>query len=365
MELRCGQVTLDIFDPSSSGQPFAPSPAGLALRVPDVDAARAELEAKGVEFHGETIETRVCRQAWFKDPDGNALMLHRRYDRRMRREADCSSATTRFRFRPRRTSTGGSPISPASTRSRGPRTAAGDRCAAVAARARRRRHRPVGEAAIEIETRPRGSASSALSDDHELLYSLVGWDEKFAAHNAAMWKHGLLVQVPRGVVLEKPLYVRIANAVEGGSLFWRLLVVAEPESRFSADRGVRVRQPELTPTRMPPSRSSSSEARRSSTSPSRTSRGAPGTSRRIMPAWIATPTRLGRRWLRLGEGEGADPERPRRPRSDLTGDRRLLRRRDPASRLRHVPGAHRAQRRPRTSRSRARSGTRPGRSGAG
>ena len=80
MELRAGQVTLDIFDPASIGQPFAPSPAGLALRVGDVDAARAELEAKGVVFDGETIETSVCRQAWFKDPDGNALMLHRRFD---------------------------------------------------------------------------------------------------------------------------------------------------------------------------------------------------------------------------------------------------------------------------------------------
>jgi catechol 2,3-dioxygenase-like lactoylglutathione lyase family enzyme len=80
MEFRCGQVTLDIFDPSSIGQPFAPSSAGLALRVPDVEAARAELEAKGVQFDGETIETSVCKQAWFKDSDGNALMLHRRYD---------------------------------------------------------------------------------------------------------------------------------------------------------------------------------------------------------------------------------------------------------------------------------------------
>jgi catechol 2,3-dioxygenase-like lactoylglutathione lyase family enzyme len=80
MELRAGQVTLDIFDPSSIGQPFAVSPAGLALRVPDVDAARAELEAKGVAFDGETIVTGVCKQAWFKDPDGNSLMLHRRFD---------------------------------------------------------------------------------------------------------------------------------------------------------------------------------------------------------------------------------------------------------------------------------------------
>ncbi len=80
MELRLGQVTLDVFDPSSIGQMFAPSPAGIALRVPDVDTARSELEAKGVVFDGETIETGVCRQAWFKDPDGNALMLHRRFD---------------------------------------------------------------------------------------------------------------------------------------------------------------------------------------------------------------------------------------------------------------------------------------------
>lgn len=80
LEFRAGQVTLDIFDPASIGQPFSPSPAGIALRVADVDAARAELEQKGVEFDGETIATSVCRQAWFKDPDGNALMLHRRYD---------------------------------------------------------------------------------------------------------------------------------------------------------------------------------------------------------------------------------------------------------------------------------------------
>lgn len=80
MEFRCGQVTLDVFDPSSVGQSFAPSPAGLSLRVPDVDAARAELEAKGVAFDGDTIETSVCRMAFFKDPDGNSLILHRRFD---------------------------------------------------------------------------------------------------------------------------------------------------------------------------------------------------------------------------------------------------------------------------------------------
>jgi predicted enzyme related to lactoylglutathione lyase len=79
IEFRAGQVTLDIFDPASVGEAFAPSPAGLALRVPDVAAARTSLEAKGVEFNGPTLDTGVCHMASFRDPDGNALMLHRRY----------------------------------------------------------------------------------------------------------------------------------------------------------------------------------------------------------------------------------------------------------------------------------------------
>jgi Fe-S cluster assembly protein SufD len=91
----------------------------------------------------------------------------------------------------------------------------------------------VGEAGMEIVSLPDGIRFERLPEDHDLLYSLVGSDEKFAAHNAALWRHGLLVHVPKGVALEKPLYVRIANAVDGGLLFWRLLVVAEPESRFT------------------------------------------------------------------------------------------------------------------------------------
>ena len=56
-----------------------PHTASIALRVPDVHAAQRELEAKGVEFGGEPYDTGVCHMAVFKDPDGNALMLHRRY----------------------------------------------------------------------------------------------------------------------------------------------------------------------------------------------------------------------------------------------------------------------------------------------
>jgi Fe-S cluster assembly protein SufD len=91
----------------------------------------------------------------------------------------------------------------------------------------------VGEAGIEIVSAPEGVRFELLPEDHELLYSLVGWDEKFAAHNAAMWRNGLLVHVAKGVELDEPLYVRIANSIEGGSLFWRLLVVAEEKSRFT------------------------------------------------------------------------------------------------------------------------------------
>ena len=70
MEFRLGQVTLDIFNPASIGQPFAPNLGGLAIRVPDVAAARAEPEAKGVDFDGETIDSGVCHMATFHDPDG-------------------------------------------------------------------------------------------------------------------------------------------------------------------------------------------------------------------------------------------------------------------------------------------------------
>jgi Fe-S cluster assembly protein SufD len=90
----------------------------------------------------------------------------------------------------------------------------------------------VTESSIEIEQAPEGITFARL-EDHPRLGELVAPVEKFAAHNAALWENGLLVHVPRGVVVEKPLYVRIANSVDRGSLFWRLLVVAEPESRFT------------------------------------------------------------------------------------------------------------------------------------
>ncbi|HEU0335314.1 MAG TPA: Fe-S cluster assembly protein SufD [Gaiellaceae bacterium] len=104
----------------------------------------------------------------------------------------------------------------------------------------------VGEAGLEIARAPAGVRFEPLTADHPLLGSLVGTDEKFAAHNAALWEHGLLVHVPKDVVLEQPLYVRIANGVEGGSLFWRLLVVADPGSRFTVIEEYASASPELS-----------------------------------------------------------------------------------------------------------------------
>jgi Fe-S cluster assembly protein SufD len=91
----------------------------------------------------------------------------------------------------------------------------------------------VDEGGVEIARSPEGIRFETLSDAEDLLGSLVGADDKFTAHNAASWKHGLVVRVPAGVELEHPLYVRVANSTHSGALFFRLLVVAEPGSRFS------------------------------------------------------------------------------------------------------------------------------------
>jgi predicted enzyme related to lactoylglutathione lyase len=80
-EFRLGEnAFLYLMDPTNIGQEFSgPHTAPIALRVPDVEDARRELEANGVAFRGETFDTGVCHMAHFTDPDGNVLMLHRRY----------------------------------------------------------------------------------------------------------------------------------------------------------------------------------------------------------------------------------------------------------------------------------------------
>jgi catechol 2,3-dioxygenase-like lactoylglutathione lyase family enzyme len=78
-EFETPNLTLALWQPEAEGVPFAPSTAGIALRVRDVEAAREQLTARGVEFLGETVDTGVCLMGFFYDPDGNVLILHRRY----------------------------------------------------------------------------------------------------------------------------------------------------------------------------------------------------------------------------------------------------------------------------------------------
>ena len=79
-EFWAGETCFGIWEPEKMGRPFAPQKnAHVALHVDDVAAARAELEGKGVEFFGDTLDTGVCHMALFSDPDGNDLMLHARY----------------------------------------------------------------------------------------------------------------------------------------------------------------------------------------------------------------------------------------------------------------------------------------------
>jgi catechol 2,3-dioxygenase-like lactoylglutathione lyase family enzyme len=79
-EFWVGDTCFAIWEPARFGMEFEPQKNGIALlHADDVAAARAELEAKGVEFEGETFDTGVCHMANFRDPDGNPLVLHHRY----------------------------------------------------------------------------------------------------------------------------------------------------------------------------------------------------------------------------------------------------------------------------------------------
>jgi Fe-S cluster assembly protein SufD len=100
------------------------------------------------------------------------------------------------------------------------------------------------EGGIEILSSPDGVTFVPL-EDHERLGTLVGAEDKLSAHNAASWKHGLLVQVPAGMEIEKPLYVRVENATPEGALFWRLLVVAGEGARFTLIEESASASPEL------------------------------------------------------------------------------------------------------------------------
>ena len=78
-EYETGNLTIAVWDPARAGREFHPNQNPTALHVDDVAATRERLEAEGVEFEGDVLDTGVCHMAFFSDPDGNALMLHHRY----------------------------------------------------------------------------------------------------------------------------------------------------------------------------------------------------------------------------------------------------------------------------------------------
>jgi catechol 2,3-dioxygenase-like lactoylglutathione lyase family enzyme len=78
-EFETGNLTLAILQSDAFGLEFRPNNHPIEFHVDDFEAARAELESRGVEFKGDTLDSGVCFQAFFEDPDGNALAIHHRY----------------------------------------------------------------------------------------------------------------------------------------------------------------------------------------------------------------------------------------------------------------------------------------------
>jgi catechol 2,3-dioxygenase-like lactoylglutathione lyase family enzyme len=77
-EVETPNVTLSFWNPEGQGEEFSANNAGFALRVADVERAVEEVRAAGTEVMG-TVDTGVCHMGFVKDPDGNTVILHRRY----------------------------------------------------------------------------------------------------------------------------------------------------------------------------------------------------------------------------------------------------------------------------------------------
>jgi catechol 2,3-dioxygenase-like lactoylglutathione lyase family enzyme len=79
-EFEAENVGLVVSTPEQKGGGEYRPEYGVALRVADVAQAMERLADAGVEFEfPEPYDSGVCHMAFFKDPDGNGLMLHRRY----------------------------------------------------------------------------------------------------------------------------------------------------------------------------------------------------------------------------------------------------------------------------------------------
>ena len=78
-EFETGNLTIAIMQPDAFGMEFKAHDFPIEFHVDDFEAAKAELESRGIEFEGETLDSGVCFQSFFKDPDGNSLAIHHRY----------------------------------------------------------------------------------------------------------------------------------------------------------------------------------------------------------------------------------------------------------------------------------------------
>lgn len=79
VEFETGNLTIAVMQSDAFGVEFRANNHPLEFHVEDFEAARAELASRGVEFKGETLDSGVCHQAFFEDPDGNTLAIHHRY----------------------------------------------------------------------------------------------------------------------------------------------------------------------------------------------------------------------------------------------------------------------------------------------
>jgi len=79
VEFETGSLTIAVMQSDAFGIEFRANNHPVALHVEDFERARAELASRGVEFKGETLDSGVCYQAFFEDPDGNVLAIHHRY----------------------------------------------------------------------------------------------------------------------------------------------------------------------------------------------------------------------------------------------------------------------------------------------
>ena len=91
-EFETGTVTIALMQVDAFGIDFDPSSTPLEFHVDDFDAAKAELESRGVKFVTDVIDSGVCKQAIFQDPDGNALAIHHRYATGAASEEDMDAA---------------------------------------------------------------------------------------------------------------------------------------------------------------------------------------------------------------------------------------------------------------------------------